>query len=60
MTVYIVLFHGSVVGLYSCVTDAACVAKALPQSSLVSCKLDQETDTGTMLLANVSVAGLTR
>ena len=60
MTAYIVLYLGSVIGLYGSITDAACVAKALPQSSIVSCKLNQETGTGTMLLGNVSTAALTR
>ena len=50
MTTYIVLYLGSVVGLYSCTTDAACVAKALPHSSIVACKLNSETDTGRQVL----------
>ena len=58
MTTYIVLYIGSVVGLYSCITDAAIVAKTLPQSTVVSCKLNSETETGKMLLANPSAGGV--
>lgn len=60
MTVYTVLYLGSLVGLYSSLTDASIAAKALPQSTIVSCKLNSETDTGKQLLQNVSTAGFTR
>jgi len=60
MTTYIVLYLGSVVGLYTCITDASIVAKSLPHSTVVSCKLNSETDTGRQLLQNVSTAGFTQ
>ena len=60
MTTYIVLYLGSVVGLYTCITDASIVAKALPHSTVVSCKLNSETDTGRQLLQNVSTASFTQ
>lgn len=60
MTVYAVLYLGSLVGLYTSLTDASIAAKALPQSTLVSCKLNSETTTGTQLLQNVSMAGFTQ
>ena len=60
MTTYIVLYLGSVVGLYSCVTDASLVAKALPHSTVVSCKLNSETDTGRQVLQNASMGGFTQ
>ena len=60
MTVYVVLYLGSLVGLYTSLTDASIAAKALSQSTIVSCKLNSETDTGTQLLQNVSMAGFTQ
>jgi hypothetical protein len=60
MTTYSGLYLGSVMGLYSCITDASIVAKALPHSTVVSCKLNSETDTGRQLLQNVSTAGFTQ
>ena len=60
MTTYIVLYLGSVIGLYSCVTDASLVAKALPHSTVVSCKLNSETDTGRQVLQNASMGGFTQ
>ena len=60
MTTYIVLYHGSVVGLYSCITDATIVAKALLHSTVVSCKLNSETDTGRQVLQNASMGGFTQ
>ena len=60
MTTYIVLYHGSVIGLYSCITDATIVAKALPHSIVVSCKLNSETDTGRQVLQNASTGGFTQ
>ena len=60
MTTYIVLYLGSVVGLYTCITDASTVAKALPHSTVVSCKLNSETDTGRQVLQNVSTSGFSQ
>ena len=60
MTVYAVLYLGSLVGLYTSLTDASIAAKALPQSNIVSCKLNSETDTGTQLLQNISTSGFTQ
>jgi hypothetical protein len=60
MTVYTVLYLGTVVGLYTSVVDASIVAKSLPHSTVTSCKLNSETETGTQLLQNVSAAGFTR
>ena len=60
MTVYTVLYLGTVVGLYTSIIDASMVAKSLPQSNISACKLNSETDTGAQLLQNVSVAGFTR
>ena len=60
MTTYIVLYLGSVVGLYTCITDASIVAKALPHSTVVSCKLNSETDTGRQVLQNASMGGFTQ
>ena len=60
MTTYIVLYLGSVIGLYSCTTDARIVAKSLPHSSIVSCKLNSETDTGRQVLQNISMGSSTR
>ena len=57
MTTYIVLYLGSVIGLYSCITDASIVAKSLPHSTVVSCKLNSETDTGRQVLQNIIMAG---
>jgi len=59
MTTFIVLYRGSVVGLYSCITDASIVAKALPHSTVVTCKLNSETDTGRQELQNASTGGFT-
>ena len=60
MTTYAVLFCGSLVGLYSAATDAANVAKQLQGSTVVSCLVNSETDTGALLLQNVSTAGMVR
>jgi hypothetical protein len=60
MTTYVVLYLGSVIGLYTCVTDASIVAKALPHSTMVSCKLNSETETGRQLLQNVSMSGFSQ
>ena len=60
MTVYTVLYLGTVVGLYTSIVDASTVAKSLPHSIVASCKLNSETETGAQLLQNVSMAGLTR
>ena len=50
MTCYIVLFHGSVVGVMSSAVDAAQIAKQLSPSSVVSCRLNALTETGAVLL----------
>ena len=50
MKTYIVLYLGSLVGVYSSPVDAATVAKALDKSVVVSCRLNSETDTGKALL----------
>ena len=51
MKVFIVLFHGSLVGAYSCAVDAAVAAKGLPPSTVVACQLNSETSSGALLLA---------
>ena len=51
MIVYVVTYLGSVVGTYSCVPDAQAAIRALPQSSMTSCQLNEETNHGRMLLA---------
>ena len=53
--VYAVLVPGSLVGLYTAATDAVNVGKALHDSSVVSCLLNAETTTGSILLQNVCV-----
>ena len=60
MTVYTVLYLGTVVGLYTSIVDASTVAKSLPQSTITSCKLNSETETGAQLLQNASGGGFTR
>ena len=52
MKVYIVLYLGSLVGVYSSPVDAATVAKALDKSVVVACRLNSETETGKQLLAS--------
>ena len=50
MSAYIILFHGSVVGVMTSAVDAAQIAKQLSPSSVVSCRLNALTDTGAVLL----------
>ena len=52
MVVYAVLWHGSLIGLYTSTSDAANVGKQLQSSTVVSCSLNGETDTGSQLLAS--------
>ena len=43
MIIRAVLHHGKLVGLYSCGTDAAEMAKRYPGASIVLCRLNSET-----------------
>eukprot|EP01045_Picozoa_sp_COSAG04_P002746 COSAG04_NODE_104_length_26097_cov_12.466074_19_plen_55_part_00 len=52
MKTYVVLFLGSVVGVYTSPVDAATVAKTLDKAVVVSCVLNGETETGKQLLAS--------
>jgi hypothetical protein len=54
MRTYAVLWHGSLVGIYSCAVDAAIAAKRLDRSTVVACQLNGETSTGAALLANLT------
>ena len=58
--VYAVLWNGSLIGIYTSISDSANVAKQLQGSTVVSCSINSETDTGRVLLQNVSTAGFTR
>ena len=58
--VYAVLWHGSLIGLYTAITDASNVAKMLQGSAVVSCEPNAETSTGAQVLQNVSTAGMVR
>jgi hypothetical protein len=52
-TAYVILFHGSAVGVMTSISDAANVAKSLGRgSSIVSCLLNDFTPTGKQLAAN--------
>eukprot|EP01046_Picozoa_sp_COSAG06_P045954 COSAG06_NODE_6435_length_2934_cov_25.637743_6_plen_56_part_00 len=54
MRAYVVLWHGSLIGVYSCAVDAAIMAKRLDRSTVVACQLNGETSTGAALLANLT------
>ena len=43
MIIHTVLYRGELVGLYSCATDAAEMAKRYPGSRIVLCRLNSET-----------------
>ena len=47
MIIRAVLHHGKLVGLYSCGTDAAEMAKRYPGASIVVCRLNSETAAST-------------
>ena len=47
MIIRAVLHHGKLVGLYSCGTDAAEMAKRYPGASIVLCRLNSETAAST-------------
>ena len=46
MIVHAVLWHGALIGLYTCATDAAVASKALHHSTVVTCHLNAETTNG--------------
>ena len=48
--IYIVLYHCSVIGLYTSVTDANIVQKGIPGAIIQQCRLNTETDIGEQLL----------
>ena len=50
MLVHVVLWHGALVGLYTCATDAAVASKTLHNSTVVTCHLNAETANGEVLL----------
>ena len=50
MKAYVVLYLGSLIGVYSSPVDAATVSRALDKSVVVSCVLNGETSTGQQLL----------
>ena len=50
MLVHAVLWHGALIGLYTCATDAAVASKALNHSTVVTCHLNAETTNGAVLL----------
>jgi len=54
MLVYAVLWHGALIGLYTCATDAAVASKALHHSTVVTCHLNAETSNGSVLLAKAT------
>ena len=47
---YAVLYHCQLIGLYSCMPDAARASKVLPGSVIQQCKLNSETVVGQQLL----------
>ena len=56
MIVHAVLWHGALIGLYTCATDAAVASKALHHSTVVTCHLNAETTNGAVLLAGTTQA----
>jgi hypothetical protein len=52
MICYCVLFHCSLVGVFSCAADAAQCAKGLHGSTVVQCHLNDYTDTGKQIVRN--------
>ena len=54
MLIHVVLWHGSLIGLYTCATDAAVASKALHHSTVVTCHLNAETANGTVPLAKAT------
>ena len=54
MIVHAVLWHGALIGLYTCATDAAVASKALHHSTVVTCHLNAETENGAVLLAGTT------
>ena len=55
MIVHAVLWHGALIGLYTCATDAAVASKALHHSTVVTCHLNAETENGAVLLAGTTL-----
>ena len=54
MQVYAVIWHGALIGLYTCATDAALASKTLRDSVVTVCHLNAETDNGKTLLAGAT------
>jgi hypothetical protein len=52
MIAYTVLFHCSLVAVFSCAVDAAQCAKGLHGATVVQCHLNDYTDTGKQLVRN--------
>ena len=52
MICYCVLFHCSLVGVFSSAVDAAQCAKGLHGSTVVQCRLNDYTDTGKEIVRN--------
>ena len=55
MVIHVVLWHGSLIGLYTCATDAAVASKPLHRSTVVTCHLNAESEHGAQLLASARV-----
>ena len=54
MQVHVVIWHGALIGLYTCATDAAVASKALRHSVVTVCHLNAETENGAVLLAGAT------